>query len=59
MLVRLGVASWNLLQAGEQKSLERAESTGQWDRGAEDKDLSLFRKELWGWRRKMSQCTEN
>ena len=59
MLVRLGVASWNLLQAGEQKSLERAESTGQWDRGAEDKDLSLFRKELWGWRRKMSQCIEN
>ena len=59
MLVSLGVASWNLLQAGEQKSLVRAESTGQWDRGAEDKDLSLFRKELWGWRRKMSQCTEN
>lgn len=59
MLVSLGVASWNHLQAREQKSLERAESTGQWDRGTEGKDLSLFRKELWGWRRKMSQCTEN
>ena len=58
MLARLGVASCNHLQA-EQKSHERAESTGQWDRGAEGKDLSPFRKELWGWRRKMSQCTEN